>query len=208
MRLQRLSAFLAAAALSLSLSGTASADCAVHSSTSGTTTITSYLTEADLGPAHLDLSGPMSLYGHVVDLLDEVDGSGQTVHLRTFGFDQHDIFVPLSAVSTGAWLRTGDVARVDIPAGALDLAGLSGANLQIGFEDSFGRDIDIVMPIAALDEQILDDTMVGVRDSSGMIQQVTLTRAIEMRDMDGTAIIVPDIDVAFDLDAELDADLR
>lgn len=208
MSLKRLSALLAATALSLSLSGTASADCAVHSSTSGTTTIHSYLTEADLGPAHLDLSGPLSLYGHVVSILDESDGSGQTVHLRTFGMREHDIFVPLSVVSTGAWLRQGDVARVDIPAGALDLAGLSGDNLQIGFEDSFGRDIDVVMPIAALDEQILDDTLVGVRDSSGMIHQVTLTRAIEMRTVDGTAIIVPDIDVAFDLDAELDAELR
>lgn len=192
------------AALGLSLALPAAADCgAAHSTSMTTTTIRSNLTEADVADARLDLHGGLSLYGTIVDLMEDENGNDAIAHFVTFG-DQHHLFVPTSLISSGSWLRAGDVARIDLPASSLDIAGLRGDDLQLAIEDVYGRDVALVLPLAVLDDQVLEDTMVGVRDTSGTIRVVTLHQALIERDRDSVVVLVPDIDVAWDIDADVE----
>ena len=191
------------AALGLSLALPAAADCGSPSTSMTTTTIQGNLTEADVADATLDLHGGLSLYGTIVDLLEDANGNDTIAHLVTFG-DEEDLFVPTSLISSGSWLRAGDIARVDLPAASLAIAGLRGGDLQLAIQDVYGRDVPLVLPLAVLDEQILDDTMVGVRDTSGTIRQVTLNQALIERDRDSAVVLVPDIDVAWDIDADVE----
>lgn len=197
---RQLCAGLAAAALALTLSGPAAAE--TDDTTSITTTTVVQTDTAGEISTVLNLENGLSFYGRVLDVVPW-EGSSRMVHLRTFGNDPQTVVVPLSAVSTGAWVMSGDIARVDIPAAPTALLGLTGGRIQVGFTDVYGRTDTMVLPVALLEPDLVSETQVAVLDPNGTTTFVTLDQAVLM-ESEGTALIqLPDVDIAVEAEAEL-----